>query len=181
MKRKVKVKRLKQALELQGIELTKSVASRIVDTYDKLLIKKGKFNIKDISKIEIAIEKEFPKENSVTYTYESDASEGVLTKYKDALHYKLLNRRATIIRRELNTININSMATVGNYVITKRLLILTEEEKQKIISSKQGELSFRPYSKYCIWENVTNYSDEMISFFATYYKTMHELIPDKNE
>jgi len=176
MNKEKKIKWLKQALEMQGVSISKSITTRIVATYDKLLIKKGKFNIKDISKIEIAVEKEFPRDD-VTYTYQPDLTEYKLEQYKDALVGKLPNRRITIIRRKLASSNINSIEKIGNYVLTKRLLILTEEEKKKIVDSKQGELISRSHSKYCVWENMLNYSDDAVHFFVEYSKIMGGLTP----
>ena len=175
MKKKKILKYTKSALSIQGIKINKRFLSIIIDTYKGVIRKGGSFNIRDIAKIETKYKKE------EVYTY--NKINGGNRLYKDGIISKLKNRRVTIIRQFLDE-GINSTEKkISNVLITKRLLILTDKEKEEL-NKKLGVFSrliSRPHSKYCIWIKEGYYSDESLNVISEYAGIMDSLIPREEE
>lgn len=57
-----KVNYLRLALSLQKISVTNEIADRVITTYQKILEKKGKFNIEDAVAIECMLDKKYAEE-----------------------------------------------------------------------------------------------------------------------
>lgn len=61
MTREEKAEYLRIALNLQKIGVNTQTADRIIETYEKILKKKGDFNIKDAVDIEMKMDRKYAK------------------------------------------------------------------------------------------------------------------------